>query len=79
MITVSSYEAKTHLPELLRKVREGTHIVITRHNHPIAFIVPAEGTKQQTVAETIQALKEFRQGKNLLGKSIKSMIEEGRK
>lgn len=79
MITVSSYEAKTHLPELLRKVKEGAHIMITRHNYPVAMMIPVENAKQQSISDTISALKEFRKGNSLKGLTIKAMIEEGRK
>jgi len=34
MTQVSAYEAKTHLSQLLDRVAEGEHIVITRHGVP---------------------------------------------
>jgi prevent-host-death family protein len=38
--SVGAYEAKTHLAELLDRVRRGEQIVITRHGKPIARLVP---------------------------------------
>ncbi len=38
--TVGSYEAKTHLADLLDRVQRGEQIVITRHGKPIARLVP---------------------------------------
>jgi prevent-host-death family protein len=38
--TVGAYEAKTHLPALLKEVERGREIVITRREKPIARLVP---------------------------------------
>ena len=38
---VSIAEAKNRLPEIIRAVEHGEHVVITRHGKPVAQIVPA--------------------------------------
>jgi prevent-host-death family protein len=38
---VSIVEAKNRLPQLIRAVEEGEHIVITRNGKPVAQISPA--------------------------------------
>jgi prevent-host-death family protein len=40
--TVGAYEAKTHLPALLKQVERGKEIVITRRERPIARLVPIQ-------------------------------------
>ena len=40
--TVGAYEAKTHLPALLKEVARGKEIVITHREKPIARLVPIE-------------------------------------
>ena len=40
MTTVGAYEAKTHLPELLKRVESGEHITIARHGTPVAVLIP---------------------------------------
>lgn len=40
--TVGSYQAKTHLPALLKEVAGGKEIVITHREKPIARLVPIE-------------------------------------
>lgn len=40
--TVSAFDAKTHLSNLLKRVEKGERITITRHNVPIAVLIPAE-------------------------------------
>ena len=39
---VSAFDAKTHLSNLLKRVEKGERITITRHNVPIAVLIPAE-------------------------------------
>lgn len=79
MIEVSSYEAKTHLSELLRKVKNGERVMITKHNVPIAVLTPAAPQMQRTTKETIEAIKRFRKENTLQGVPIKEMIAEGRR
>lgn len=79
METVGSYEAKTHFAELLDKVEKGERIVITRHGHPVAAIVPLDSSSKMDRHKAIQELREFRKGKKLGGLSIREMIEEGRR
>ena len=44
MATIGAYEAKTHLPELLKRVESGEHITIARHGTPVAVLVPSATT-----------------------------------
>ena len=54
MSTVTAYEAKTHLPRLLREVERGERIVITRHGKPVAELVPV-GTGAHEEFEQLNA------------------------
>ena len=38
--TIGLFEAKTHLSELVARAERGDEIIITRHNRPVARIVP---------------------------------------
>ena len=40
METVGLFEAKTHLSELIARVEAGDEVIITRHNKPVAKLVP---------------------------------------
>ena len=77
--TVGAYEAKTHLPELLRRVEKGERITITKHGHPVAELVPASDERRRRVAESIAKLQEFSKGHKLDGMTIRQLIEEGRR
>jgi len=76
---VGAYEAKTHLPELLRRVEKGERITITRHGHPVAELVPASDERRRRVGEAIAGLREFSRGRKLDGVTIRELIEEGRR
>ena len=77
--TVGAYEAKTHLPELLRRVEKGERITITKHGHPVAELIPASDERRQRVSAAIAGLREFSKGRKLDGITIKELIEEGRR
>lgn len=79
METVGAYEAKTHLPKLLERVRKGDRITITKHGIPVAILQPFEPDKRIDVGSVIMEIREFRAKKKLSGLSIREMIEEGRR
>jgi prevent-host-death family protein len=83
MHTVGSYEAKTHLPQLLERVEHGETITITRHGKPVARLVPAVATTPRPeVAAIIAAMRAFQEeeGPTLGGKiTIRDLIDEGRR
>jgi prevent-host-death family protein len=87
MSTVTAFDAKTRFGELLDRVANGEEIVITRHDKPVARIVP-EGRRtldqvQKAVAGLRDLQNEIANGpagkKKLTWKHFKSFVEEGRK
>jgi prevent-host-death family protein len=80
MESVGSFEAKTHLSQLLQRVAEGEEITITKHGKPVARLVPFSAAKPAPdVRAAVAAMKQFRKGRSLGGLSIRDMIEEGRR
>ena len=77
--TVSAFDAKTHLSELLRKVEEGHEIYITKRGKLVAKLVPYVGDKKAlSKKELLEQFDEIR--KKVKGKvNTKSYIAEGRK
>ncbi|MEZ5607982.1 MAG: type II toxin-antitoxin system prevent-host-death family antitoxin [Burkholderiaceae bacterium] len=49
---VGLFEAKTHLSEYVARAERGEEVIITRHNKPVAKIVPLSATPAR-VAEDI--------------------------
>ena len=45
MTKIGAYEAKTKLPELLKRVMKGERITITKHGVPVAKLQPADPRK----------------------------------
>ena len=81
MESVGSFEAKTHLPQLLERVAKGEEFTITKHGKPVARLVPATPTKPKPdVRQVIEELKVFSKG-NTLGDdiTIRDLIEDGRR
>jgi len=86
MSTVTALEAKTRFGELLDRVARGEEIVITRHDKPVARIVPEGKKSLDGVRRAIADLRALRQEiaqrkgfKPLTDKEIKDAINEGRR
>lgn len=87
MTTVSALDAKTRFGELLDRVAAGEEIVITRHDKPVARMLPEGRRSQRQVGEVVDALFRLREriasrikgGRALTQAEIKSAIEEGRR
>jgi prevent-host-death family protein len=81
MESIGSFEAKTHLPQLLERVAQGEEFTITKHGKPVARLVPvAAATPKPDVRQVIEELKAFSKG-NTLGEgiSVRDLIEDGRR
>lgn len=78
MSELGAYEAKTHLPQLLKRVESGETFIITRHGRPVAELRPVNVRSKEKRKAIIMRMKSF-QKTHTLGANIKDLIEEGRK
>ncbi len=85
MATVTAFEAKTRFGELLDRVTHGEEIVITRHDKPVARIIPEGRTSLANIQQAVSDLRELRSSmakrrgfKPLTDKEIRNSIDEGR-
>jgi prevent-host-death family protein len=78
MERIGTHEAKTHLSELLARVRQGEEFLITNRGEPIAKLVPALQASKDRIRLAISEMKEIRERNRLGGLKIREMIEEGR-
>ncbi len=76
MITIGSFEAKTHWSELLDQVSNGQEITITKRGKPVAVLIPASKTLSQQ--DVIAELKRLRKNTTLDGLDWKELRDEGR-
>ncbi len=79
MSEIGSFEAKTHLPKLLQRVEAGERFVITRHNRPVAELIPFRPRDSGKVQSAIDALKAFQVTHSLGGLSVRRTVEEARR
>jgi len=76
--TVGAYEAKTTLPALLELVARGHDVVITKHDRPVARLVPVGPPRDRhalcgrvrTLRSTLRLAR---------GESPKALIDAGRR
>lgn len=77
---IGAYEAKTHLPELLRQVKAGKRFTITHRGEAIADLVPAEATRPTDAAAAIARFHTFMRENPVAVRdvSVRELIDEGR-
>ena len=86
MSTVTAFEAKTRFGELLNRVVSGEEVIITRHDKPVARMVPEGRQSLESVRQAVAGLQELQ--KQILNRSkgkaklsdaeVRAAIEEGR-
>lgn len=80
MKQVQASDAKARLSELLDEVERGETIVITRHNKPIARLVPEFENRQREIAAARAAIEAIRsKNKPVTREEILAWRDEGRK
>jgi prevent-host-death family protein len=86
MNTVTALEAKTRFGELLDRVARGEEVVITRHDKPVARMVPEGQTSLESVRRAVKNIRKLRDEiarrpgfKPLTDQEIKDAINEGRR
>lgn len=79
MQTYGAFHAKTHFSELLEQVEKGEQIIITKHGHPVARLVPTGNPDKEQIRIAIQQLKKFSQPHTLGPLDWKTLRDKGRK
>jgi prevent-host-death family protein len=84
MAKVSAFEAKTRFGELLERVAKGEEVVITRHDKPVARLVPEGAQRLDDVRRAVAGLRELQQRirrrskVKLSDREVRSAIDDGR-
>ena len=84
MAKVTAFEAKTRFGELLERVARGEEVVITRHDKPVARLVPEGALRIEDIRRSIQGLRDLQQRirrrskARLSDRDVRSAIDEGR-
>jgi prevent-host-death family protein len=78
--TVGAFEAKTHLSELLDRVKAGEEVTITRHGSPVAQLVPVRNKSSREERQAaISSIRRLAEKNSLGGIKIKHLVAEGRR
>ena len=81
---VTAFEAKTHFGDLLDRVSKGEEIVITRHDRPVARLIPEGAQRLDDVRRAVEGLRKLQQQirrrsrAKLTDREVRLAIEEGR-
>ena len=81
---IGAFEAKTKFSELLERASQGEEITITKHEKPVARLVPFEKPSRMELATLFQQMANFRaehplNPKGLEKVSYRELIDGGRK
>ena len=77
MTTVGTFEAKTHLAQLLERVAGGERILITNRGKPVAMLVPPEAAQSKDTAQIGRDMLAYRdRAQRKLGGSFREMAHD---
>jgi prevent-host-death family protein len=80
MRQIQASEAKARLAQLLDEVERGETVIITRHGHAIARLVPETDRRQADINDAITCIEARRHyAPRITAKEIRIAREEGRK
>lgn len=84
MATITAFEAKTRFGELLERVAKGEEVVITRHDRPVARLIPEGVPRLDEVRRSVQGLRDLQQRirrrskAKLSDREVRAAIDKGR-
>ena len=78
-VALGAFEAKNRFSELLNRVGRGAEFTITKHDRPVARLVPAVSQARDRRKKATAELRALRQHYSLKGLSVRSLIDEGRR
>lgn len=84
--TIGLFEAKTHLSELVARAEAGEEVIITRHNRPVAKLVPVvaepefDPERRRKAVEALRQLRETLRQRHgtMSSQEIVAMVREAR-
>ena len=76
MESIGLFEAKTHLSELIARAERGEEVIITRHNKPVAKLVPVHGQPPFDREKRRQAIEDLLRLRDDLSRAHGTMTTE---
>jgi prevent-host-death family protein len=78
-VAVGAFEAKNRFSDLIDRVSRGAVVTITKHDRPVAKIVPASNHSNDIRKQAIADLRAMRKRYALKDVTARELISEGRK
>lgn len=81
VVSIGAYEAKTKLPDLLRKVQAGQEFVISVRGRAVAMLTPAmtgESRRQEAAAKMGEFMRAQQSRQAGEGLNLRELLEDGR-
>jgi prevent-host-death family protein len=76
---MGAFEAKNRFSELIERVGRGAEVLITKHDHPVAKLVPVSSSVAGERKRTTDDLRALSKRYSLKGLSPRKLIAEGRR
>jgi prevent-host-death family protein len=76
---MGAFEAKNKFSELLERVGRGAEVTITKHDRPVAKMVPVSASAEMARDKAAVDLRALSKRYSLEGLSIRKLIDEGRR
>ena len=77
MPEIGAYDAKTHLPKLLERVRRGERFVITKHGRPVAELGPVAVRDQESLRRALERIRSGREALRRRGVRLSRILRKG--
>jgi prevent-host-death family protein len=78
-VAVGAFEAKNRFSQLLDRVGQGAEFTITKHDRPVARLVPALPQARDRRRKATAEVRALRERYSLKGLSVRSLIVQGRR
>ena len=76
---IGAYEAKTKLPEILRRVEAGERFTITNRGVPVAELRPVAGSPKPSPREAVSRMKKLPKIAGVRARTVRALLDEGRR
>lgn len=78
-LTIGAFEAKNRFSDLIDRVGRGAEVTITKHDTPVAKLVPVDNALATRRKRAAAELRQLRTRYTLKGASVRDLIDEGRR
>lgn len=78
-LRIGTFDAKNRFSELIDRVGRGAEITITKHDAPVAKLIPIGDGLSEKRKKAAAELRALRGRYQLKGTSIRQLIDEGRR